>query len=278
MDLPMYDGQNPDDWIYRMEKCFSVNQIPESERLERALACMTSCAVTWLRITQDREDLRDWRDFKDKLKKRFRPTRGGIAVAQMLKLKQTGCVDEYREQFEELSAEGPHVTNDVLEDMFLNGLRKRLKEQVVRYLPMGMDDIVDMAKTIEEQEAGRNSYSRVLQRTSSATVLNQTNRASYSISPKRNEITPARKSFDTNRDYKGAGGSSVAKQSVQIPCRYCGERYFSGHKCMNQRFKCMEVDEEEDFDYTEEEGSKDQEEQKRPVEYKNWLSFLCNPW
>lgn len=152
MEFPAYDGQNPDDWIFRMEKCFSVNHTPEEERLEMALACMTGCAVTWLRITQDREDLRDWRDFKDKLKKRFKPTRGGTIIRQLLRLRQAGSVTEYREQFEELSAEVPHVTNDVLEEILINGMRKNLEEQVVRYRPMGMDDIVDMAKMIEEQE------------------------------------------------------------------------------------------------------------------------------
>lgn len=88
MDLPMYDGQNPDDWIFRVEKCFSLSRTPDEDRLELALACMTGCDVTWLRITQDREDLRDWNDFKDKLNKIFRPTRGGTLICQMLRLRQ----------------------------------------------------------------------------------------------------------------------------------------------------------------------------------------------
>lgn len=113
-------------WIYRCMmgktlmtgfsglKCFSLNQTPEGDKLEMALACMTGCAVTCLRITQDMEDLKDWRDFKGKLKKRFKPTRGGTVIGQMLKLKQTGSVADYREQFEDKSAEVPHVTTDML--------------------------------------------------------------------------------------------------------------------------------------------------------------------
>lgn len=69
MELPIYDGQNPDDWVFRAEKCFAVNHVAEEDRLGQALACLTGSAVTWLRYTQDMEDLKDWKYFKDKLKK-----------------------------------------------------------------------------------------------------------------------------------------------------------------------------------------------------------------
>lgn len=55
---------------------FLSESYPNEEKLGMALACMMGCAVTWLRNVHDREDLSDWKDFKDKLKKRFRPTRG----------------------------------------------------------------------------------------------------------------------------------------------------------------------------------------------------------
>lgn len=101
-----------------------MNHTPEEEQLELALASMAGCAVTWLRIIQDREDLCSWLDFKDKLWKRFRPTCGGSIIGQFLRLRQRGSVEEYRE---ELSAEVPHVTNDALEEMFLQGFEEVFK-------------------------------------------------------------------------------------------------------------------------------------------------------
>lgn len=269
VDLPIYDGQNPDDWVFRVEKCFVVNQTPEEEKMELALACMKGCAVTWLRIVQDREDLSTWKDFKEKLKKRFRPTRGGTVIGQMLRLKHTGTIEEYREQFEELSAEVPHVTNVVLEAMFLNGMRKTLQDQVVRYRPMGMDEIVDTAKLIEEQEMEKRSYSnQSFLRTNSAPTINSSNRP-YNPSPKTGgELVPARRSFETPRENKGFGGNGDHKRSVINPCRHCGERYFSGHRCKSQqRFKCMEIEEEgsgelaERAGLTNEQNDKDEQEE-----------------
>lgn len=54
-DLPMYEGRNPEDWLFRVEKCFAMNHTPENEKLDRALACLTGPAVTWWRISQERE-------------------------------------------------------------------------------------------------------------------------------------------------------------------------------------------------------------------------------
>lgn len=87
-----------------------------------------------------------------KLKRRSKPTRGGTILSQMLCLRQTGTISEYLEQFEELSAEVPHVPHDVLEEIFLHRMNRSLREQVVRLRPIGMYEIVDMAKIIEEQE------------------------------------------------------------------------------------------------------------------------------
>lgn len=40
LDLPDFEGKNPDDWIFRVEKCFSVNQMEEDEKFSLAVACM----------------------------------------------------------------------------------------------------------------------------------------------------------------------------------------------------------------------------------------------
>lgn len=146
----------------------------------------------------------------------------------MLRLRQTSTVMEYREQFEELSAEVPHVPNDVLEEIFLHGMKRNLREQVVRLRPLGMDEIVAMTQIIEEQESERSSYhSRSFHRTNSAPVLNNNQRSHNSSPGKQSEATSARKSFESQRDNK----ANEQKKTVHNPCRHCGERFFSGHRC-----------------------------------------------
>lgn len=261
LELPEFDGKNPDDWIFRMEKCFSVNQTVEEEKLTLAMSCLVSGAVTWLRMIQDREEPLDWRDFSMKIRRRFKPSRGGTVLSQMLRLKQMGSISEYREQFEELSAEVPHVTNDVLEEIFLHGMKRSLREQVVRLRPVGMDEIVDMAKIIEAQENERSAYqSRSFQRSHSGPALNSQQRSynSSSGATRQGESSPARKSVDSHKDNKGNDN----RRAVQNPCRHCGERYFAGHRCKAfQRYKKLELEDsdgKEDDELSEEEKSEEQ--------------------
>lgn len=50
---------------------------------------------------------------------------------------------------------------------------------------------------------------------------------------------------------------------MQNPCRYCGERYFTGHRCKSfQKYKCMEVEEVSEDDDDEEEEPEDKMGQK----------------
>ena len=208
--------------------------------------------MIWLRMIQDRDDLLDWRDFNMKLKRRFKPTRGGTILSQMLRLRQSGTISEYREQFEELYAEVPHVPNDVLKEIFLHRMKRSLPEQVVRLRPVGMDEIVDMAMIIEEQENERHSYhSRPFQRTNSALALSHNHRNKNYSPVKQGENTLARKSVDSIRESKAFD----QRRPIQNPCRHCGERYFTGHRWKSfQRYKCLEVEEEsEDAEDSEEE-------------------------
>lgn len=65
---------------------------------------------------------------------------------------------------------------------------------------------------------------------------------------------PAKKSFDAAKDNKGLGAGADTRRFVSNPCRHCGERYFAGDRCRpQQRFKCLEVDEEAEMEFTEEE-------------------------
>lgn len=248
-----------------MEKCFSVNQTEEDEKLSLAMASMVGGSVTWLRMIHDHEKPSDWGDFKNKLRRHFKATRGGTIVSQMLRLRQTGTVLEYREQFEELSAEVPHVPNDVLEEIFLHGMKRSLREQVVRLRPLGMDEIVEMAQIIEVQENERSSYqSRSFHRTNSAPTLHNHQRSSSNSSGgKQSETTPARKSFDSQHDNKGC----EQKKTIHNPCRHCGERFFSGQKCkVFQKYKCLEIEEESERDEELDGGSEEEEEPQKQQE------------
>lgn len=65
-ELLLYEGQNSEEWINRVERCFAANRTIEEEKLEQAMASLTGNDVTWLRYIKDRDVVKDWMDFKDK--------------------------------------------------------------------------------------------------------------------------------------------------------------------------------------------------------------------
>ena len=127
-----------------------------------------------------------------------------------------------------------------------------------------MDEIVEMAQIIEAQENERSSYnSRSFHRTNSAPALNNIQRNSNFSMGRHSEVTPNRKSFESQRENKG----SESKRPIQNPCRHCGERFFSGHKCkVFQKYKCLEVEEESERDEELDRGSEEEEEPQKQQE------------
>lgn len=78
---------------------------------------------------------------------------------------------------------------------------------------------------------------------------------------KAGEVTPARKSFESQRDNKHGD----QKKTIQNPCRHCGERYFAGHLCKAyQRYKCMDVEEESEIEEDDEEETECPPRQQNP--------------
>ena len=88
-----------------------------------------------------------------------------------------------------------------------------------------MDEIVEMARIIEEQENDKSAYqSRNFQRIYSALTLNGHQKKHNTSPAKAGESTPARKSFDSPRDSR----QGDQKHTVQNPCRHCKREIFCG--------------------------------------------------
>ncbi|CAC01882.1 putative protein [Arabidopsis thaliana] len=103
-------------------KPIDLPEYEETQKLEQAITALTGTAINWWQIAQYPEKISTWKDFRDKFKVRFKPARGAATIDQLFTIFQRGSVEEYRNRFEEIAVELPHVTDDVLESAFLNGV------------------------------------------------------------------------------------------------------------------------------------------------------------
>ena len=47
LEMPIFEGENPDDWIFRAEQYFEVNQLSENEKVETVALCFKAGALVW---------------------------------------------------------------------------------------------------------------------------------------------------------------------------------------------------------------------------------------
>lgn len=73
----VFEGKDADDWIYRVERYFTVNGLTEEERLIAPDLYLEGMALLWYKWIDRRELIRNWREFKGAFLERFRPSRAG---------------------------------------------------------------------------------------------------------------------------------------------------------------------------------------------------------
>ena len=74
LEMPLFDGCDPDGWIFRAERYFSVNGLMEMEKVDTTVVCLEGPALSWFQWEEKRQRMRTWEDFKLMLLSRFRPT------------------------------------------------------------------------------------------------------------------------------------------------------------------------------------------------------------
>ncbi|KAL2926087.1 Deoxyguanosinetriphosphate triphosphohydrolase-like protein [Bienertia sinuspersici] len=64
LDLPLFDGTNPDGWILRAERYFKFYRLSEEKRLEAAVVALEGDALLWFEWENKRKTLRCWEELK----------------------------------------------------------------------------------------------------------------------------------------------------------------------------------------------------------------------
>ena len=67
LELPTFDGDEPDGWIYRAERYFEINGLRAEERLRAAMICMEGEALAWYSWEEGHHRFRGWEEFKELL-------------------------------------------------------------------------------------------------------------------------------------------------------------------------------------------------------------------
>ena len=58
--MPVFDGDNPDGWIFRAERFFTMNRMTKGEKLDAAVASREREALAWFQWEDGHRLIRNW--------------------------------------------------------------------------------------------------------------------------------------------------------------------------------------------------------------------------
>lgn len=124
--MPIFEGSDPDSWIFCADRYFQIHQLSEAEKLNVAVISFEGEAIEWYRAMEECKPFEGWPD----LKERLLSARDDSVCGQFMAIKQDSRVVAYWQKFFRLVALHTHLTNEVLENIFMNELNLVIKDEV----------------------------------------------------------------------------------------------------------------------------------------------------
>lgn len=140
MDFPKFDGTDAGVWVDNCETYFAMYQIPAGFKVSAASLNLVGKATHWYKAWRQRVGLHGWELFRDAVVREFDFGTHHIKANAMFELKQTGTVDEYKSQFDDLLYNVKLYDRTELGEVwevghFVAGLKDVIKTHVLSRLP-----------------------------------------------------------------------------------------------------------------------------------------------
>ncbi|GJW85605.1 ankyrin repeat-containing protein [Tanacetum coccineum] len=162
LKMPLFNGDNVYGWVYLAERFFDIQGLVTSEeRLKAAMMCLEGPALSWFRWTHNREPFRSWEDLKRRMLVRFQSSQAGTLNEQFFAISQSGTARDYINMFEKMAAQLPRLQEEVLEGIFIKGLKQELRTAVRTQKPTGLSQAMELALIIDETSKGGAPFKRM---------------------------------------------------------------------------------------------------------------------
>lgn len=135
IEFPVFDGGNPKWWKRCCEKQFLLMRTPESDWKDVASLRFFGLALLWLQSTEHKIESLNWGEFCELVCHHFGRDQYQSLIRKMNRVRQTGTVYEYIEQFNilmhQLLAHSPTLDQEIFTTNFIDGLKDEIRVVVV---------------------------------------------------------------------------------------------------------------------------------------------------
>ncbi|KAF5757863.1 putative nucleotidyltransferase, Ribonuclease H [Helianthus annuus] len=234
IDFPTFSEGDPRGWILKAEKYFRYYNIPAEEQVDVASMHLEGDALDFYSWLSTDQSIEFWEELVQALQKNFGPAEFQNPDEHLCSIRQTGTVQEYRQEFAKRSSRVSNWPEHCLLGVFLNGLKEELKADVriqkPRTVYKAMSIALEFESKVNHMRPGR-----------SATWTPQSKSSQPDSKPVPH--TSNQSNIHSKPPYRI---SDAEKQSrfLRGECYRCGDKYGPGHRCKTGSLKILEADDE----------------------------------
>jgi len=245
MDFPRFKGGNPRGWILKAEKYFCYYQTPDEHKVDIAAMYLEGDALDLFSWINRERTLLYWEELVKALQENYGPAEFQNPDEHLCSIRQTGSIQEYRQEFAKRSSRVTDWPDHCLLGVFMNGLKEELKSDVRIHKPRTVYKAMSLAMEFEQKVSSNRGHksqwsnlsrSNTIQTGSARDVpyqsvgnqhVSRTNSNSAQMSPRPSP----------NRAWEIEKQNRIAKGL----CFRCNEKFAPGHRCKTASLTLMEA-------------------------------------
>nr|XP_027099356.1 uncharacterized protein LOC113718666 [Coffea arabica] len=270
LELHLFSGENPREWIRKCNKYFLLNKVPDEHKLLLVEMFLEGRADNWFQGIKLEKPRLTWEEFGELLCQRFKGTCCRDIVEEFNKLQQVGTVEVYQEKFEELKTlmliQNPSFSEEYFISSFTSGLKEELKPMVKMLKPNTLSGVMEVAylqeQTLRLQGRTVKDGNRVVAEPKFGMYRHHTSAnggvSAYKL-PQNSIPKVAPKNSDRSPEFKRLSPQELQFRRSNGLCFRCGEKFGVGHQCRQKHLNLMMYEEEEeDTEFQDAQGEQDE--------------------
>ncbi|KAK0599396.1 hypothetical protein LWI29_004883 [Acer saccharum] len=151
LELPLFHGDDVFGWLFRVERYFKINGIPEIDRVIATLICLEGRAISLFQWMETQPHFTSWQKFRLALLQRFEGGLTGDPTEKLMAVKQESFITECRDRFEVLVVTLQGIPDSIFHGAFLNGLCDDIRTEVKLHFAVDLQAVMFLAQKIEER-------------------------------------------------------------------------------------------------------------------------------
>ncbi|XP_061337226.1 uncharacterized protein LOC133284249 [Gastrolobium bilobum] len=236
MELPVFNGTDPNSWIFRTELYFGLQQVLDALKVQLAGMRMEGLAGPWFQWLFNGGSIQSWDQLKLAVRQRF----GGTAYTDLRgvlsKLTQDRTLNDYIRNFEALINQVTEFSDAVLMSFFVSGLLPDLRRAIQLHSPTSLHQAMQLAITYDAHFVElRSSFTAPGTKKScvkSSYTVEQP-KPLTTILPSSKPVLPA---LPSTVPFKKLSHEELLKKRELGICYTCDEKWNPRHKCQSKFF------------------------------------------